>query len=64
MINDDVRHMIKEKSLGDYYEYSLQDIAEKLFMHVNTATSLEKRAIANFKVGLAQRGYKLEDFLL
>lgn len=64
MITDDIRHAIKESALGLYYEYSLQDIAEKLYMHVNTATSLEKRAITNFKVGLAKRGYKLEDFLL
>lgn len=64
MITDDIRHAIKESALGLYYEYSLQDIAETLFINVKTATTLERKAIENFKVGLSQRGYTLEDFLL
>jgi DNA-binding CsgD family transcriptional regulator len=50
--------------LGDYYEYSLPDIAEKLFMHPNTASNLERSAIAKFKAGLEARGYTLEDLLI
>jgi hypothetical protein len=57
-------HNLKEKMLGEYYEYSLPDIAEKLFMAVNTASAIEKRAIANFKAGLEARGYTLEDLLI
>lgn len=57
-------HNLKEKMLGEYYEYSLPDIAEKLYMAVNTASSLEKKAIANFKAGLEARGYTIGDLLL
>ena len=49
--------------LGEYYEYSLPDIAEKLFMHQNTASNLERKAIANFKAGLEARGYTIGDLL-
>jgi hypothetical protein len=57
-------HNLKEKMLGEYYEYSLPDIAEKLFMAVNTASAVEKRAIANFKAGLEARGYTIGDLLI
>lgn len=57
-------HNLKEKMLGDYYEYSLGDISEKLFMAINTASSLERKAIANFKAGLEARGYTIEDLLI
>ena len=57
-------HNLKEAMLGDLYEYSLTDIAEKLFMHINTASTLERKAIANFKAGLEARGYTLEDLLI
>ncbi len=57
-------HNLKEKMLGEYYEYSLNDVAEKLFMAVNTASALEKKAIANFKAGLLARGYTIEDLLV
>lgn len=56
-------HALKEKMLGEHYEYSLNDVAEKLFMNVKTATSLEKKAIENFKAGLEARGYTLWDLL-
>lgn len=56
-------HNLKEKMLGDYYEYSLPDIAEKLYMAVNTASSLEKKAIINFKAGLLAKGYNVKDLL-
>lgn len=56
-------HNLKEKMLGDYYEYSLPDIAEKLFMHTNTASNLERSAIAKFKAGLEARGYTIWDLL-
>jgi hypothetical protein len=56
-------HNLKESMLGEYYEYSLPDIAEKLFMHQNTASNLERKAIANFKAGLEARGYTIGDLL-
>lgn len=56
-------HNLKEKMLGAYYEYSIGDIAEKLFMAQSTATILEKKAIANFKAGLEARGYTIKDLL-
>lgn len=56
-------HNLKEKMLGEYYEYSLPDIAEKLFMHPNTASNLERSAIAKFKAGLEARGYFIKDLL-
>ena len=56
-------HNLKEKMLGEFYEYSLPDIAEKLFMAVNTASSLERKAIANFKAGLEARGISVMDLL-
>lgn len=56
-------HNLKEKTLGEFYEYSLPDIAEKLFMHPNTASNLERSAIAKFKAGLEARGYTLWDLL-
>lgn len=58
-----MNHELKEAMLGELYEYSLGDVAEKLFMHVNTASTLERKAIANFKIELAKRGYTLEDLL-
>ena len=56
-------HNLKEKMLGEFYEYSIPDIAEKLFMAVNTASSLERKAIANFKAELLARGYNIKDLL-
>lgn len=44
-------HNLKESMLGEYYEYSLPDIAEKLFIHPNTASNLERKAIANLRLG-------------
>ena len=59
-----MKHKLKEKMLDSSYEYSLGDVAEKLFMSINTASSLERKAIANFKIELAKRGYTIEDLLL
>jgi hypothetical protein len=56
-------HNLKEKTLDPNYEYSLPDIAEKLYMSVNTASSLEKKAIINFKIELLARGYTIKDLL-
>lgn len=56
-------HSLKESMLGELYEYSLGDIAEKLFMHVNTASNLERSAIAKFKAGLEARGITVMDLL-
>lgn len=56
-------HNFKESNLGEFYEYSLNDVAEKLFMAVNTASSLERKAIANFKAELEARGYSIWDLL-
>lgn len=56
-------HNLKESMLGEFYEYSLPDIAEKLYMHPNTASNLERSAIAKFKQGLEARGYSIWDLL-
>lgn len=56
-------HNLKEKMLGEYYNYSLPDTAKNLFMAVNTARSLEKKAIANFKLALEARGISIKDLL-
>lgn len=57
------KHNLKEAMLGEFYEYSLPDIAEKLFMHPNTASNLERSAIAKFKAGLEARGITVMDLL-
>lgn len=49
--------------LGEYYEYSLGDIADKLYMHINTASNLERSAIAKFKAGLEAKGITVMDLL-
>ena len=56
-------HNLKEKMLGEFYEYSLGDIADKLYMHINTASNLERSAIAKFKAGLEARGLTVMDLL-
>lgn len=57
------KHNLKESMLNDCYEYSLNDIAEKIFLSVNTVSTLERKAIANFKAGLELRGYTIKDLL-
>ena len=57
-------HNLKESMLGDLYEYSMGDVAEKLFMHINTVTNLERSAIAKFKANLEARGITIEDLLI
>jgi len=57
------KHNLKEAMLGEFYEYSLPDIAEKLFMHPNTASNLERSAIAKFKAELEVRGISVMDLL-
>ena len=57
------KHNQKEAMLGELYEYSLGDVAEKLFMHINTASNLERSAIAKFKAGLEARGLTVMDLL-
>lgn len=49
--------------LNDDYEYSQMEIAEKLFLNVQTVRSTEKRAMEKFKQGLIERGFTLEDWL-
>lgn len=56
-------HNLKEKMLGEFYEYSTGDTAEKLFMHPNTVASLEKKAIANFKDIFEAKGYTIKDLI-
>lgn len=58
-----MNHNLKEVMLPDCYEYSLGDVAEKTFMHINTARKVEKDAIEKFKAEFIARGYRLEDFL-
>ena len=50
-------------NLGDEYELSLTDIAEKLYLNHKTVGTTEKRAIEKFKQGLADRGKNVKDLL-
>lgn len=58
-----MNHNLKETMLPDLYEYSLADIADKLFMHINTVRRVEKEAITKFKAGMEERGYVVKDFV-
>jgi DNA-directed RNA polymerase specialized sigma24 family protein len=58
-----MNHNLKEKMLADCYEYSLPDIADKMFLAINTVRSTEKRAIEKFKTALVERGIAVEDLL-
>lgn len=58
-----MHHNLKEAMLGELYEYSLPDVADKLFMHVNTASNLERSAIIKFKAEFKAKGYKLTEVL-
>lgn len=57
------KHNLKEAMLGEFYEYSLGDIADKLYMHINTASNLERSAIIKFKAEFEAKGYKLTEVL-
>lgn len=56
-------HNLKEKMLGEFYEYSLPDIAEKLFMAVNTASKLERSGIIKIKQALLAKNINIKDLL-
>ena len=58
-----MNHNLKESMLAECYEYSLNDVAEKLFMSVNTASTLEKKAISSFITKFEAKGYKLWEVL-
>lgn len=49
--------------LADCYEYSLPDVADKMFLAVNTVRLTEKKAIEKFKAALAERGLSVKDLL-
>lgn len=50
-------------NLGDEYEMSHADIAEKMFLHKNTVPFVERRAMQNFRQKLEEKGYKIEDLI-
>lgn len=50
-------------ALGDNYEYSQANIAEKMFLDTKTVASTEKRAIEKFKQLLADRNINVKDLL-
>lgn len=50
-------------SLDEDYVMSQRDVAQEMFLAVNTVASTEKRAIENFKKALAERGIAIEDLL-
>lgn len=50
-------------NLGEEYEMSHRDIAEKLFLANNTIAVIEKRARENFKKLLAERNIDIKDLL-
>lgn len=49
--------------LGDNYEFSQKDVAEKMFLAISTIASTEKRAMENFRKELLNRGIKIQDLL-
>jgi len=58
-----MNHNLKENMLSDDYEYSQQDIANKMFLALGTVASTEKRAIEKFKQILAEKGISAKDLL-
>jgi len=58
-----MNHTLKETNLDEKYEYSQQDIANKLFLALGTVASTEKRAIEKFKQALAERNIDPKDLL-
>lgn len=56
-------HNLKEKMLGEFYEYSLGDIADKLYMHINTASNLERSGIIKIKQALLAKNINIKDLL-
>ena len=58
-----MNHASKEAMLDEKYEYSQQDIADKMFLALGTVASTEKRAIEKFKQALADRGISAKDLL-
>lgn len=50
-------------NLGDGYELSIVDIAEKMFLNHKTVSTTEKKAMQKFREGLAQRGIDIKDLL-
>ena len=57
------KHNQKEAMLHEFYEYSLGDVAEKLFMHINTAANLEKSGIIKIKQALLDKNINVKDLL-
>lgn len=50
-------------NLDDVYVMSQADVAEKLFLHVNTIGATEKKAIENFKLEFQKRNIDIKDLL-
>ena len=50
-------------NLGDEYELSVVDVAEKMFLNHKTVSTTEKKAIQKFKEALAERGIDIKDLL-
>jgi hypothetical protein len=50
-------------NLGDEYELSVVDVAEKMFLNHKTVSTTEKKAMQKFREGLAQRGIDIKDLL-
>lgn len=57
------KHNLKEAMLNDCYEYSLPDVAEALFMHINTASNLEKSGIIKIKQAFLDKNINVKDLL-
>jgi hypothetical protein len=58
-----MNHNLKEKMLPECYEYSLNDVAEKMFLTGRTVSAIEKRATESFKQIFATRGIDIKDLL-
>ena len=50
-------------NLEEEYVMSQKDVAEKMFLHINTVGNIEKRAIQKFKEKLAERNLTINDLL-
>lgn len=58
-----MNNKLANRGANEGLEMSQSDIAEKLFLHVNTVGTTEKRAIEKFKQILANKGISIKDIL-
>ena len=59
----DIGEDVQDTSLGEQYEFSQRDVAEAMFLSVNTVCRAEKTAIEKFKAELEKRNITVKDLL-